>query len=64
MSSSGFPYTYIQVLAFFIEPVGTRAPRLLADSKLKYVEREGGFEVPLFCQAQGFPVPSFRYCFF
>nr|XP_015838893.1 PREDICTED: Down syndrome cell adhesion molecule isoform X21 [Tribolium castaneum] len=43
------------------EPVGTRAPKLLADSKFKYVEREAGLEIPVFCQAQGFPVPSFRW---
>jgi hypothetical protein len=42
------------------EPVGTRAPKLLADSKFKYVEREADSEIPVFCQAQGFPVPSFR----
>ncbi|XP_068899456.1 cell adhesion molecule Dscam1 isoform X48 [Tenebrio molitor] len=43
------------------EPVGTRAPKLLADSKFKYVEREADSEIPVFCQAQGFPVPSFRW---
>lgn len=42
--------------------MGTRAPKLTQlDSKLKSVERESGFDVPVLCQAQGFPVPSFRY---
>ncbi|KAJ8967480.1 hypothetical protein NQ314_002794 [Rhamnusium bicolor] len=42
------------------EPVGTRAPKLMADSKYKHVERETNTEIPIFCQAQAYPVPSFR----
>lgn len=54
---------YIPKLVFsFIEPVGTRAPKLTqADSKFKVAERDSGFDIPILCQAQGFPVPSFRY---
>ncbi|XP_076265905.1 Down syndrome cell adhesion molecule 1 isoform X35 [Rhynchophorus ferrugineus] len=44
------------------EPVGSRAPKLSQiDSKFKVSERESGQDIPILCQAQGFPVPSFRW---
>ncbi|XP_050305229.1 cell adhesion molecule Dscam2 isoform X49 [Anthonomus grandis grandis] len=44
------------------EPLGSRAPKLTqVDSKLKSVERDAKFDIPLLCQAQGFPVPTFRW---
>ncbi|XP_048522537.1 Down syndrome cell adhesion molecule homolog isoform X8 [Dendroctonus ponderosae] len=43
------------------EPVGTRAPKLTqADANFKVAFRPAGLNVPILCQAQGFPVPSFR----
>nr|CAH7736155.1 unnamed protein product [Callosobruchus chinensis] len=43
------------------KPIGSRAPKLQADSKVKYVERESKTDISIFCQAQGYPVPTFRY---
>lgn len=69
--AQGFPMPYFRYLnilyVLFIyykcnltEPIGSRAPKLQADSKLKQVERESNSEVSLFCLAQGYPVPSYR----
>ncbi|ENN75865.1 hypothetical protein YQE_07594, partial [Dendroctonus ponderosae] len=44
-----------------VQPVGTRAPKLTqADANFKVAFRPAGLNVPILCQAQGFPVPSFR----
>lgn len=37
-----------------------RAPKLTAESKYKHSEREVGSDIPVFCPAQGYPVPAFR----
>lgn len=43
-----------------LEPLGTRAPKVTAESKFKYAEGEAGTDFPIFCPPQGFPVPSYR----
>lgn len=65
MPSSRFSSTIFQVIFFnksyfLLEPVGTRAPKVIAESKFKYSEAEAGADVPILCPPQGFPVPSFR----
>nr|CAH7736154.1 unnamed protein product [Callosobruchus chinensis] len=68
MSSARVPSADVQVNAFpknyltisSLEPVGTRAPKLAAESKYKHSEKEAGTDVAMFCPAQGFPVPAFR----
>ncbi|KAG5890614.1 hypothetical protein JTB14_005124 [Gonioctena quinquepunctata] len=60
--SSRFSGAIIQVNSFaLLEPVESRPPKLLADSKLKYIERDAASSIPMFCPAQGYPVPMFRY---
>ncbi|XP_057660494.1 cell adhesion molecule Dscam2 isoform X15 [Diorhabda carinulata] len=43
------------------EPIGTRRPSLKSDVKGITIEKHFGYGVTLLCQAQGFPVPIFRW---
>jgi hypothetical protein len=70
MPSAGFPYAIIQVryasfvnVNFYIvlEPVGFKAPKFSSEYKTFSLERAEKSPFTLFCQAQGYPVPSFRY---
>lgn len=46
------------------EPVGSVAPRLSAGtSKIQTLEDRQGAKLTLFCPAQSFPVPNYRYFF-
>lgn len=46
---------------FFLEPEGLRTPRLNSDVKSITLERSAGFALALLCEAQGYPMPLFRY---
>lgn len=48
-------------LNVLVEPVGSKGPKFSTDLKLIMFDRFVGQGLGLFCQAQGFPVPSFRY---
>lgn len=43
-----------------LEPIGSRAPNMVADLKYRHIERSVSMNMALFCEAQGYPVPSFR----
>nr|XP_050869872.1 cell adhesion molecule Dscam2-like isoform X12 [Vespula vulgaris] len=43
------------------EPVGFKAPSLIDDSKRDWKEHSTMSSIILFCPAQGYPVPSFRW---
>jgi len=54
--------TLLKTISFYLEPVGTRAPKLTQiDSNFKVATREAGLDIAVLCQAQAFPVPTFRY---
>ncbi|KAL2741315.1 Down syndrome cell adhesion molecule-like protein Dscam2 [Vespula maculifrons] len=44
-----------------IEPVATRKPKFSSDAKKSWYDRVVGQDLTLFCPAQGFPVPTYRY---
>lgn len=44
-----------------VEPVGLRTPRLISDVKSTTIEKHNGHDLSLLCQAQGYPMPTFRY---
>lgn len=50
-----------KVKYFLLEPVGTKAPGFSSDFKSFTLARSAGQSFGLLCQAQGFPVPNFRY---
>ncbi|XP_043509543.1 Down syndrome cell adhesion molecule-like protein Dscam2 isoform X14 [Frieseomelitta varia] len=43
------------------EPVGSKAPAFTGSLKGGWMEAKGDISVVLFCPAQGYPVPSFRW---
>ncbi|XP_076390054.1 Down syndrome cell adhesion molecule 1 isoform X29 [Megachile rotundata] len=43
------------------EPVATKKPKFSSDTKLSWYDRLSGQDLTLFCPAQGFPVPSYRW---
>ncbi|XP_024939112.1 Down syndrome cell adhesion molecule-like protein Dscam2 isoform X50 [Cephus cinctus] len=43
------------------EPVGSKAPKFSSSNKLSWFEQRSGEDFALFCPAQGFPVPAFRW---
>ncbi|XP_046813693.1 Down syndrome cell adhesion molecule-like protein Dscam2 isoform X39 [Vespa crabro] len=43
------------------EPIGFKAPSLIDDSKRDWKEHSTTSSIILFCPAQGYPVPSFRW---
>ncbi|XP_043509542.1 Down syndrome cell adhesion molecule-like protein Dscam2 isoform X13 [Frieseomelitta varia] len=43
------------------EPVATKKPKFSSDAKLSWYDRVIGQHLTLFCPAQGFPVPSYRW---
>lgn len=43
------------------EPVGMKAPTFSTDTKITAFVRNEGHSCNLLCQAQGYPVPNFRY---
>ncbi|XP_050573243.1 cell adhesion molecule Dscam2 isoform X8 [Bombus affinis] len=43
------------------EPVATKKPKFSNDAKLSWYDRVTGQDLTLFCPAQGFPVPSYRW---
>lgn len=45
----------------YVESVGSVPPRLPPRGKSDIVKREGGKDLVLLCEAQGQPVPLFRY---
>lgn len=47
--------------AFYLEPVATKAPKFSNDAKKSWYDKTSGLDITLFCPAQGFPVPSYRY---
>ena len=49
--------------SLFLEPVGTKAPTFSVASKSFSFVQNLGTNFSLLCQAQGFPVPSFRWVF-
>lgn len=48
----------------FQEPVGSVAPRINLGDKLGFAVSEWNSSLALFCPAQSFPVPAFRYKWF
>ena len=45
------------------EPVATKKPKFSSDAKKSWYDRVIGQDLTLFCPAQGFPVPSYRYIY-
>lgn len=45
----------------WIEPIGFKAPTFVSDAKSVSFVRDVKQSFGLLCQAQGFPVPFFRY---
>ncbi|XP_050573247.1 cell adhesion molecule Dscam2 isoform X12 [Bombus affinis] len=43
------------------EPVATKKPKFSSDAKKSWYDRVVGQDLTLFCPAQGFPVPSYRW---
>ncbi|XP_076239566.1 Down syndrome cell adhesion molecule 1 [Calliopsis andreniformis] len=43
------------------EPVATKKPKFSSDAKLSWYDRVRGQDLTLFCPAQGFPVPTYRW---
>ncbi|XP_076173890.1 Down syndrome cell adhesion molecule 1 isoform X28 [Ptiloglossa arizonensis] len=43
------------------EPVATKKPKFSSDAKLSWYDRGTGQDLTLFCPAQGFPVPTYRW---
>ncbi|XP_014598806.1 PREDICTED: Down syndrome cell adhesion molecule-like protein Dscam2 isoform X21 [Polistes canadensis] len=43
------------------EPVATKKPKFSSDIKLAWYDRIVGQDLTLFCPAQGFPVPTYRW---
>ncbi|XP_059477742.1 cell adhesion molecule Dscam2 isoform X44 [Neocloeon triangulifer] len=43
------------------EPIGAKAPKYFTDDRTHSFTRGGGSSFALLCQAQGFPVPAFRW---
>lgn len=48
----------------YLEPVGSVAPRIAALEKFRVVYMEESSVMTLFCPAQSYPVPAFRYMVF
>ncbi|XP_047359386.1 Down syndrome cell adhesion molecule-like protein Dscam2 isoform X44 [Vespa velutina] len=44
-----------------IEPVATKKPKFSSDAKKSWYDRVVGQDLTLFCPAQGFPVPTYRW---
>lgn len=44
-----------------LEPVATKKPKFSSDMKKVWYDRVRGDDLTLFCPAQGFPVPMYRY---
>lgn len=51
------------MFSFFKEPVGSVGPRINLVDKLGFAVNEEHTSLALFCPAQSFPVPAFRYYF-
>ncbi|CAB3363290.1 Hypothetical predicted protein [Cloeon dipterum] len=43
------------------EPIGAKAPKYFTDDRTHSFTRDGGSSFALLCQAQGYPVPAFRW---
>lgn len=46
---------------FFVDPVGSSLPQLPSRNRAQNFVIESGVDTSLLCEAQGSPVPSFRY---
>lgn len=44
-----------------LEPVATKKPKFASDAKKSWYDRVTGQDLTVFCPAQGFPVPTYRY---
>lgn len=63
-------YIYLQKCEYFFlykcsitEPIGAKSPAIPADNKFLKIERLLGYPLALFCLAQSYPVPAFRFVF-
>lgn len=54
-------YIYRNKFNILAEPVGAKAPTFSSDALSQTISRKEGQGFALLCQAQGFPVPLFRY---
>jgi hypothetical protein len=44
-----------------LDPMGSKAPAFATNSKISSYFMQSGLGLTLLCQAQGFPVPLYRY---
>lgn len=44
-----------------IEPIAAKAPTLSSDVKWSGIEKQASTAITLFCPAQAYPVPVFRF---
>jgi len=45
------------------EPIGSTAPKFPSSNKINAFEKWVGETMVVFCPAQGYPLPAFRYVF-
>ena len=50
----------LSLLAISLEPVGAKLPTFSSDLQSSSITRKSGQGFGLLCQAQAYPVPSFR----
>lgn len=51
---------YLNFIFMYAEPVGSVAPKISVEERLKNAEASVNHTFSLFCPAQSYPVPAFR----